>query len=119
MRMVLPAVLSVGMTLFAAPSSNSAGTSVVQRDPDVARLVALINAAPVRESLDGVRNITVHINKMGKAKKVFVQRPKSATANRVEDSIKQANFSNHPRGKKIQLVFNQSSPKVTQVRRTQ
>lgn len=117
--MVLPAVLSVGITLFAAPVAKTAGSSVVQRDPDVARLVALINAAPVRESLDGVRNITVHINKMGKAKKILVQKPKNASAAKVEDSIKQANFSGHPRGKKIQLVFNQPSPKVTQARRTQ
>lgn len=107
--MVLPAVLAAAFVCF-SPIECAA------YDPDVARLVALVNSCPASEEL---KHVTVHINRSGKAKKIVVEsKTKGGGYKQVETLIRRASFSSGIRERKIQLSFN-ANPKASRDRRIQ
>lgn len=109
LRVVLSAVLAAAFVCF-SPIECAAD------DPDVARLVALVNSCPTGEEL---KHVTVHINKSGKARKIVVESKRKGTGDkRVEALIRQASFAGGVRERKIQLSFS-ANPKASRDRRIQ
>jgi hypothetical protein len=109
LRVVLPAVLAAAFALSSPVHCNA-------DDPDVARLVALVNHCKQETDL---QHISVHINKLGKAKHIIVK-TKAGRQNRqqVEAMIKHATFAGRTQERKIQLTFN-TNPKANPGRRFQ
>jgi hypothetical protein len=111
-RAVLPAVLSAAIVLFGTNTSTAEETQTMQpiqaADPDVARLLALVNTQPVQREVADLRHVFVRIGKDGKAKAVEVAgKSTDASSKQIEKLIKSASFST--KEKKIKLTFVASS----------
>jgi hypothetical protein len=111
-RAVLPAVLSAAIVLFGTNTSTAVETQTMQPiqagDPDVARLVALVNTQPAQREVAHLRHVFVRIGKDGKAKAVQVAgKSADASSKQIEKLIKSASFSTQE--KKIKLTFVASS----------
>ena len=111
MRLVSYAVLGVAVSFCAvaawATQSQAGGreAAVVQSDPDVAKLLAVVNQRGAESK--GLKQVAVNIDGHGRTKDVSVSGCAAGESHALRARIRKVNFQVSPKlkAKKIRLIF--------------